>query len=108
MSPVTAGCASETKWTNWHSINWKKVRRGVKSLQRRIVKAVETKHFHKAKVLLYLLARSFYGKLLAILRVTTNQGGIISPTIANMVLDGLEEEIYMKACPIVYSNGRRQ
>ena len=74
MSPVTAGCASETKWTNWHSINWKKVRRGVKSLQRRIVKAVETKHFHKAKVLLFLLARSFYGKLLAILRVTTNQG----------------------------------
>lgn len=268
MSLVTAGCASETKWTNWHSINWKKVRRGVKSLQRRIVKAVEAKHFHKAKVLLYLLARSFYGKLLAILRVTTNQGsktcgvdnvlwntparqwkaikqlsmkgykaeplkrksipkkngklrhlgiptmrdravqamfksglepiaettadlnsygfrpkrscadaieqchnvlakgnsaewifeadikgcfdnishdwilqhiplskkvldqwlksgyidnknwfptesgtpqgGIISPTIANMVLDGLEEEIYMKACPIVYSNGRRQ
>jgi RNA-directed DNA polymerase len=74
MSPDLSGCASETKWTNWHSINWKKVRRGVKSLQRRIVKAVEAKHFHKAKVLLYLLTRSFYGKLLAILRVTTNQG----------------------------------
>ena len=74
MSLVTAGCASEIKWTNWHSINWKKVRRGVKSLQRRIVKAVETKHFHKAKALLFLLARSFYGKLPAILRVTTNQG----------------------------------
>jgi len=74
MSPATAGCASETKWTNWHSINWKKVRHGVKSLQRRIVKAVEAKHFHKAKILLYLLARSFYGKLLAILRVTTNEG----------------------------------
>ena len=74
MSPDLSGCASKTKWTNWHSINWKKVRREVKSLQRRIVKAVEAKHFHKARVLLFLLARSFYGKLLAILRVTTNQG----------------------------------
>jgi len=74
MSLDSSGCASKTKWTNWHSISWKKVRRGVKSLQRRIVKAVETKHFHKAKALLYLLARSFYGKLLAILRVTTNEG----------------------------------
>jgi RNA-directed DNA polymerase len=74
MSSAQAGCASKTRWTDWHSINWKKVRNGVKSLQRRIVKAVETKHFHKAKVLVHLLVRSFYGKLLAILRVTTNQG----------------------------------
>jgi hypothetical protein len=74
MSPDSSGCASKTKWTNWYSINWKKVHHGVKSLQRRIVKAVESKYFHKAKVLLYLLARSFYGKLLAILRVTSNTG----------------------------------
>jgi RNA-directed DNA polymerase len=74
MSPVQAGCASKTRWTDWHSINWKKVRHGVKSLQRRIVKTLETKHFHKAKALLHLLVRSFYGKLLAILRVTANQG----------------------------------
>jgi RNA-directed DNA polymerase len=74
MSSAQAGCASKTRWTDWHSINWKKVRNGVKSLQRRIVKAVETKHFHKAKSLFYVLVMSFYGKLLAILRVTANQG----------------------------------
>ena len=62
------------KWTNWDSINWKKVARGVKSLQRRIVKAVKGKHFHKAKALLILLTSSFYGKLLAILSVTSNKG----------------------------------
>jgi RNA-directed DNA polymerase len=67
-------CASPTTWTNWSSINWTKVNRDVKSLQARIVKAVKAKHFHKAKVLLHLLTRSFYGKLLAILRVTTNKG----------------------------------
>lgn len=68
------GCASETTWTNWNSIDWNKVARAVKSLQARIVKAVKVKHFHKAKALLHLLSRSFYGKLLAILRVTTNKG----------------------------------
>jgi len=74
MNPSAGGCASTTTWTSWPSIQWKQVARGVKSLQRRIVKAVKAKHFHKVKALLHLLSRSFYGKLLAILRVTTNQG----------------------------------
>jgi len=74
MNLPTSGCASETKWTNWDSINWKKVKHGVMSLQRRIVKAIKAKHFHKVKALLHLLTRSFYGKLLAILKVTTNKG----------------------------------
>lgn len=74
MNQPSGRCASETKWTHWNSINWKKVERGVMSLQRRIVKAIKAKHFHKAKALLHLLTRSFYGKLLAILKVTTNKG----------------------------------
>lgn len=74
-NPPSGRCASETTWTNWDSINWDRVVRGVKSLQARIVKAVKAKHFHKAKALLHLISRSFYGKLLAILRVTTNKGG---------------------------------
>jgi RNA-directed DNA polymerase len=74
MYPGFPGCASPTTWIAWHSINWKKVARAVKSLQARIVKAVKAKHFHKVKALLQLLTRSFYGKLLAILRVTTNKG----------------------------------
>jgi hypothetical protein len=41
MNLPTSGCASKTKWTNWNSINWKKVENRVKSLQRRIVKAVK-------------------------------------------------------------------
>ena len=67
-------CASQTKWTNWNAIKWKKVERGVMSLQRRIVKAIKEKHFQKAKALLHLLTHSFYGKLLAILKVSTNKG----------------------------------
>lgn len=74
MNLPTGGCASKTTWTTWHSINWNKVARAVKSLQARIVKAVKAKHFHKVKALLHLLSKSFYGKLLAILRVTSNKG----------------------------------
>ena len=74
MNLPNSGCASETTWTTWDSINWDKVVCAVKSLQARIVKAVKAKHFHKAKALLHLLTHSFYGKLLAILRVTTNKG----------------------------------
>ena len=74
MNLEQSGCASPPTWTNWTSINWTKVNREVKSLQTRIVKAVKAKHYHKVKALLHLLARSFYGKLLAILRVTTNKG----------------------------------
>ena len=74
MNPEISGCASSTTWTNWPSIYWAKVIHGVKSLQARIVKAVKAKHFHKAKSLLHLLTHSFYGKLLAILKVTSNKG----------------------------------
>ena len=74
MNPILTGFASTTTWTSWHSINWKKVEHAVKSLQTRIVKAVKAKHYHKVKTLLHLLTRSFYGKLLAIFRVTTNKG----------------------------------
>ncbi len=74
MNPSESGCASPAQWTTWPSINWKKVGRGVKSLQARIVKAVKAKQFHKAKALFHLLTQSFYGKLLAILRVSSNKG----------------------------------
>ena len=74
MKQPTGSCAPNTTWTTWDSINWKRATRAVKSLQTRIVKAIKQKHFHKAKALLHLLSHSFYGKLLAILRVTTNKG----------------------------------
>jgi RNA-directed DNA polymerase len=74
MNPATDGCASPTAWTDWNSIDWKKVERGVKSLQSRIVKAIKQKRFHRAKALMHLMSRSFYGKLLAIFRVSSNKG----------------------------------
>jgi RNA-directed DNA polymerase len=52
--------------TNWHSINWKKVRRNVHRLQVRIVKAVRAGKWHKVKALVYLLTQSYSGRASAI------------------------------------------
>lgn len=59
---------------NWKSIDWKKVNIRVKRLQMRIAKAVVEKRFGRAKALQWLLTHSYYAKLLAVKRVTSNKG----------------------------------
>jgi RNA-directed DNA polymerase len=58
----------------WKSIDWKYIRRQVRRLQVRIAKAVKEKRWNKVRSLQYLLTRSFYAKLLAVKRVTSNKG----------------------------------
>jgi RNA-directed DNA polymerase len=58
----------------WARINWDYARREVRRLQMRIAKAVKEGRWNKVKVLQYLLSRSFYAKLLAVKRVTSNKG----------------------------------
>ncbi|MCP4612486.1 MAG: group II intron reverse transcriptase/maturase [Planctomycetes bacterium] len=58
----------------WKSIVWKHIRYQVRRLQVRIAKAVKDKRWNKVRVLQYILTRSFYAKLLAVKRVTSNKG----------------------------------
>ncbi len=58
----------------WHSINWKTAENHVRRLQMRIAKAVKEKKWGKVKTLQHLLTNSFYAKLLAVKRVTSNKG----------------------------------
>lgn len=58
----------------WSSIDWNKAKRSVYRLQVRIAKAVREGKYGKAKALQWLLARSYYAKLLAIKRVTESKG----------------------------------
>jgi RNA-directed DNA polymerase len=58
----------------WKAIDWQHVRRQVRRLQVRIAKAVKENRWNKVKTLQYLLTRSFYAKLLAVKRVTSNKG----------------------------------
>ncbi len=58
----------------WSALDWKYIRRQVRRLQVRIAKAVKENRWNKVKSLQYLLTRSFYAKLLAVKRVTSNKG----------------------------------
>ena len=58
----------------WQYIRWDEVMRRVKSLQRRIVKAVQAGRWNLVKVLQGILSRSYAARLLAIRRITENRG----------------------------------
>lgn len=58
----------------WHSIDWAGCYRRVRSLQRRIVQAVQAGAWRKVKRLSYLLVNSFGGRALAVKRATENAG----------------------------------
>jgi RNA-directed DNA polymerase len=68
------GCARETYCVAWQFIDWHKVRGKVRSLQRRIVKAIKEGRHNKVKALQWLLTHSLAAKLLAVKRVTENSG----------------------------------
>ncbi|MEI6045624.1 MAG: group II intron reverse transcriptase/maturase [Chloroflexota bacterium] len=59
---------------DWHSINWPKAHQQVRRLQTRIMKAAQAGKWGKVKALQHLLTHSFSGKVLAVKRVTENQG----------------------------------
>ena len=58
----------------WEALNWQTIEGEVRQLQARIVKAVQEGRWNKAKALQRLLTRSASGKLLAVRRVTENDG----------------------------------
>lgn len=65
----------KTKLENqWNSMDWKKAESEVKRLQTRIAKATAEQKHNTVKRLQYLLTHSMNAKLLAIKKVTTNQG----------------------------------
>lgn len=60
--------------SDWETIQWSTVQSQVKRMQMRIAKAIRQKRYGKAKSLQRLLSTSFYGKLIAVKRVTENRG----------------------------------
>lgn len=66
--------APSADFSMWDSIDWITAEKFVKRLQMRIAKAFREKRYGKAKALQWLLTHSFYGKALAVKRVTENRG----------------------------------
>ena len=67
-------CALKTLITTWNLIPWPIVYKRVRSLQRRIAKAISEGLRNKARALQWILTHSFAAKLLAVKRVTENSG----------------------------------
>src|SRR6266700_778049 len=74
MDDCTNAGATSHRMTQWHDIDWYRAQQNVKRLQARIVKATQDGKWGKVKALQRLLTHSFSGKVLAVKRVTENQG----------------------------------
>ena len=74
MSSLELQASSGLTTRAWHRINWAACHRRVRSLQRRIVQAVQAGAWRKVKRLSYLLVHSFAARALAVKRVTENTG----------------------------------
>src|SRR5881296_3535047 len=74
MSSKLLQASSGLRIPTWHSIDWAGCYRQVRSLQRRIVQAVQRGAWRKVKRLSYLLVHSFAARALAVKRVTENAG----------------------------------
>ncbi len=71
---VYAPTRQKEHWTLPADLDWKPVELKVRRLQERIAKAVKLKKYRKVRSLQWLLTHSFYAKLLAVKRVTSNKG----------------------------------
>ena len=58
----------------WNSMDWKQVEAEINGLQIRIAKAAQAKQWNRVKRLQYLITHSYYAKVLAVRKVTTNKG----------------------------------
>ena len=66
--------ANASSTPRWHHVNWYVAQRKVRQLQVRIVKATQQGKWRKVERLQHLLTHSMAAKLLAVRRVTENQG----------------------------------
>lgn len=83
MATPLTGAPSATL-LDWKSINWKKTLTDVRQLQMRIAKAYREGKYGKAKALQWVLTHSFSAKLIAVKRVTQNDGAK-TPGVDNVV-----------------------
>ena len=74
MTVMTMTGAASGGEIDWHSIDWVQVHRTVRRLQIRIAKATRERRWGKVNALQWLLTHSLHGKMLAVKRVTENQG----------------------------------
>jgi len=88
--------------SNWGVIDWPRAEKVVKGLQRRIVKATQEEDWDRVKDLQRLLTRSISGRLLAVKRVTENQGKA-TPGVDGVIWSTPEAKV--RALPTLKKDG---
>jgi RNA-directed DNA polymerase len=74
MTTVQAVGAVSREAAEWYAINWQTIHRNVRRLQVRIVQATKESRWGRVRALQHLLPHSYSGKVLAVRRVTENNG----------------------------------
>ena len=76
MNPTseTMNAVSSGEATGWHQIDWEKAYRTVRKTQLKIAQATKAGDWRRVFRLQRLLAHSFYGRCMAVKRVTENRG----------------------------------
>jgi RNA-directed DNA polymerase len=74
LTTATAVGAVSSEAAEWYAIDWHAIHRNVRRLQVRIVQATKAGRWNKVKALQRLLTCSYSGKVLAVRRVTENNG----------------------------------
>jgi len=92
MTTAQAVGAVSSEAAEWYAIDWQASHRNVRRLQVRIVKAVKEGRWGKVRALQRLLTHSFSGKVLAVRRVTENQGKK-TPGVDREIWDTPEKKI---------------
>jgi RNA-directed DNA polymerase len=90
MTTAQAVGAVSSEAAEWYAIDWPASLRNIRRLQVRIVKAVKEGRWGKVRALQRLLTHSFSGKVLAVRRVTENQG-TKTPGVDRVIWDTSEK-----------------
>jgi reverse transcriptase-like protein len=74
MTTAQAVGAVSREAAEWYAMDWQAINRNVRRLQVRIVQATKASRWGKLRALQHLLTHSYSGKVLAVRRVTENNG----------------------------------
>src|SRR6266436_1785727 len=74
MTTAQAVGAVSSEAVQWYAIDWQTIHRNVRRLQVRIAQATKESRWGKVRALQRLLTHSYSGKVLAVRRVTENNG----------------------------------
>src|SRR6516225_2591673 len=92
MTTAQAVGAVSREAAEWYAIDWPAIHRNVRRLQVRIVQATKERRWGRVRALQRLLTHSYSGKVLAVRRVTENNGKA-TPGVDQEIWDTPEKKI---------------